>query len=148
MSQSWFSLGFLSQNSLWKLSTFHGYKGIYNRVCEEYEKSFFCKIGGSGDSLTTGTSHEFQSRNNWLARLSFLSYSAPAVMTLQLPACITRVELWRVISHQSLVSSSSENALDCTHTWILYTLSHTTLTWFPPKYRVSNYWITRKLVTE
>ena len=26
MSQSYFSLGFLSQNSLWKLSTFHGYK--------------------------------------------------------------------------------------------------------------------------
>ena len=41
MSQSWFSLGFFSQNSLWKLSTFRGYKGIYNRVCEECEKSFF-----------------------------------------------------------------------------------------------------------
>ena len=27
MSQSCFSPGFLSQNSLWKLSTFHGYKG-------------------------------------------------------------------------------------------------------------------------
>ena len=27
MSQSCFSLGFLSQYSLWKLSTFHGYKG-------------------------------------------------------------------------------------------------------------------------
>ena len=27
MSQSYFSLGFLSQYSLWKLSTFHGYKG-------------------------------------------------------------------------------------------------------------------------
>ena len=27
MSQSCFSLGFLSQNSLWKLSTFRGYKG-------------------------------------------------------------------------------------------------------------------------
>ena len=27
MSQSCFSLGFLSQNSLWKLSIFHGYKG-------------------------------------------------------------------------------------------------------------------------
>ena len=27
MNQSCFSLGFLSQNSLWKLSFFHGYKG-------------------------------------------------------------------------------------------------------------------------
>ena len=27
MSQSCFSLGFLSKNSIWKLSTFRGYKG-------------------------------------------------------------------------------------------------------------------------
>ena len=52
MSQSWFSLGFLSQNSLWKLSTFHRYKGIYSRVREECEKSFFCKTGQYGDSLS------------------------------------------------------------------------------------------------
>ena len=35
VNQSYFSLGFLSQNSLWKLSkfsTFRGYKGIYSRV--------------------------------------------------------------------------------------------------------------------
>ena len=62
--QSCCSLGFLSQNSLWKFSIFRGYKGIYSRVCEECEKSFFCKTGGSGDSLATGTSHEFQSQNN------------------------------------------------------------------------------------
>ena len=43
MSQSCFSLWFISQNSLWKLSTFCGYKGIYSRVCEECEKLFFCK---------------------------------------------------------------------------------------------------------
>ena len=30
-----FSLGFFSQNSLWKLSTFRGYKGIYCRVYKE-----------------------------------------------------------------------------------------------------------------
>ena len=45
MSQSCFSLGFLSQNSLWKLSTFHGNKGIYSKVYEEYEKSVFIKQG-------------------------------------------------------------------------------------------------------
>ena len=50
MSQSWFSLGFLSKNSLKKLFTFRGYNGIYSRVHEECEKSFFCKIGNSGDS--------------------------------------------------------------------------------------------------
>ena len=45
MSQSCFSLGFLSQNSLWKLSTFRGYKGIYSRVYEECEESVTTKQG-------------------------------------------------------------------------------------------------------
>ena len=45
MSQSWFSLGFFSQNSLWKLSIFRGYKSIYNSVHEECESSFSAKQG-------------------------------------------------------------------------------------------------------
>ena len=44
-----FSLGFLSQNSLWKLFTFRGYKSIYNSVCEECEKSVFIQIGYVGN---------------------------------------------------------------------------------------------------
>ena len=52
MSQYWFSLGFLSQNYLWKLSTFRGYKVIYRRVREKCEKSYFCIIGHSGDSVS------------------------------------------------------------------------------------------------
>ena len=32
-----FSLGFLSQNSLWKLFTFREYKGIYSKVSKECE---------------------------------------------------------------------------------------------------------------
>ena len=104
----------------------------------ECEKSFFCKTGGFGDSLATGTSRELQSPNNRIARLYFLSYSALVVVTLQLPTCFTCVALWWVISHESLMSSSHENAFDCTHTWILHILSHITLTWFPPKYKVSN----------
>ena len=59
-----FSLRFLSQNSLWKLSTFREYKGIYSKVYEECKKSFFCKTGHSSDSLSTGTSREFQSQKN------------------------------------------------------------------------------------
>ena len=94
MSQFYFSLGFLSQNSLWKLFTFHGYKGIYSRVHEEFEKTFFCKIGCSGDSPATKMSREFELRDNYQARLSFLSYGAPAVVTFQLLACFTRVAFW------------------------------------------------------
>ena len=51
MSQSCFSIGFFSQNSFWKLSTFHGYKGIYNSVCEECEKLVFIQIGHSSDLI-------------------------------------------------------------------------------------------------
>ena len=41
-----FFSGFLSQNSLWKLSFFRGYKGyIYTRVRMECERSGFFKIG-------------------------------------------------------------------------------------------------------
>ena len=38
-----FSLGFVSQNFLWKLSKFRGYKGIYSSVYEECEKSVSTK---------------------------------------------------------------------------------------------------------
>ena len=92
MSQSCFSLGFLSQNSLWKLSTFCGHKGIYSRVWEGMWKViFFCKTRCFGKSLTTGTSREFQSPNNWMVRLYFLPYNDPAILTLQLIACFTHV---------------------------------------------------------
>ena len=40
------------------------YKGIYSRVREECEKSFFFKTRCFGDSLATGMSCEFESRNN------------------------------------------------------------------------------------
>ena len=49
MSQSWFSLGFLSQNFFWKLSIFREHKGICSSVCEECERSFFYKTGHSSD---------------------------------------------------------------------------------------------------
>ena len=42
-------LGFFSQQPSY---AFHRYNDIYSRVCEEYEKSFFYKIGPSGDSFS------------------------------------------------------------------------------------------------
>ena len=41
MNQSCFSQNSLSQNSLWKLSTFCGYKGIYSRVWDGMWKVTF-----------------------------------------------------------------------------------------------------------
>ena len=47
MNQSCFSLGFLSQNFLWKLSIFRGYKGLYIvGVRKECEELVFPKQGG------------------------------------------------------------------------------------------------------
>ena len=37
------------------------YKGIYSRVREECEKTFFCKTRFSGDSLAIGMSCEVES---------------------------------------------------------------------------------------
>ena len=41
-----------SRVSLWKLSTFRGYKGIYSSIREECEKSFFCKTGHFGNLVS------------------------------------------------------------------------------------------------
>ena len=53
-----FSRVYLSKFSLEALYI-SWYKGIYSRVCEGCEKSFFCKTEGFGDSLAIGTSREF-----------------------------------------------------------------------------------------
>ena len=61
MSQSCFSLGFLSQNSLWKLSQNRGYKGIYIVGWEGmWEVSF----------SQTGCSSNLTSRLGWVASSS------------------------------------------------------------------------------
>ena len=88
------------------------YKGIYSRVREECEKSFFCKTGCSGDSLAIGMSPEITVRPD----CHFLSYSALIFVTLQLSAYFTRVAFWRVASCKSLARSSRENSLECSHT--------------------------------
>ena len=80
------SILFFSQNSLWKLSTFRGYKGLYIMVCVWNTKSQFFpnrviwRLG-----LATGLSREFKPRVNGLASLELLSCSATARVTLQLP---------------------------------------------------------------
>ena len=70
--------------------------------------------------LATRMSCKFEPRDNCQARLYFLSCSAPAVVTLQLPACFTRVTLWWLASHDS-VSRFLLNA----HILSFFTLSHT-----------------------
>ena len=125
MSQSCFSLGFLSQNSLWKLSTFHGYKGIYSTIREECEKSFFYKTGYFGDSV---------SWVGWVASLSHKLTARPdcnifpVVLQLSWPFSFWRAShMWHfgkspVVSHsRDLVERNLLNA----HTLEFFTLSHT-----------------------
>ena len=148
MSQSYFFLGFLSQNYLWKLSTFRGYKGyFYTCVRMECVESVFQNRASWRLGLTTWLSHKFKLWVNWMANLDFWSCSAIAGMTVQflcmLHSCASSGGLL-VASHSwDPIMSPCFSA----QSWaFLHTLSHTTLTWFPPKYKVSKCWITSKLV--
>ena len=89
MNQSCFSLGFLSQNSLWKLSTFHGYKSLYIIGWEGMWKfNFFLNRVVWRLGLATGLSCEFKPQAKGLANLGLLSCSAIVGMTLQLPCML------------------------------------------------------------
>ena len=66
------------------------------------------------------------SRVNFQASLYFLFYNAPAIMTLQLLVCFTRMAIWQVANRESLARSSCENPLNA-HTFKFITLSHTQL---------------------
>ena len=85
-----FSLGFLSQNSLWKLSLNHGYKGIY-RVRRTVTSQFFPNKVFWQLDLAIGLTREFKLQANGLACLGFLFCSVTTSATLQLLACLTRV---------------------------------------------------------
>ena len=150
MSQSCFSLGFLSQNSLLKLSTFRGYKGLYIVGWERNAKSqFFPNRVVWRLGLAIGLSHEFKSQANGLASLGLLSYSATAGMTLQLPCMLHTCASFDDLQVASHLRDPATSPCFTAQFWVfLHTLSHTTLTWFPPKYRVSKCWITNKFGTE
>ena len=70
-----FSLGFLSQNSLWKLSLNRGYKGIYSRVRRNVKRHILPNRVFWRLDLATGLSREFKPRANGLASLGLLSCS-------------------------------------------------------------------------
>ena len=68
---------------------------------KECEKSLFSKTRYTSESLAIGMSREFQSLDNRMVRLYFLSCSDLVVLTLQLPTCFTRV----LDSGESLLAS-------------------------------------------
>ena len=121
-------------------------RGIYTCVRMECEKSVFQNKASWQLGLATLLSHEFKLWANWMVSLDFLSCSALAGMTVQLlymlHSCASSGGM-PVASHpRDPVTSPCFSA----QSWaFLHTLSHTTLTWFPHKYRVSKCWITSKL---
>ena len=126
MSQSCFSLRFLSQNSLWKLFTFRRYKGLYIVGWERNAKSQFFpnrliwRLG-----LATGLSRKFKSRANGLASLGLLSYSATAGITLQLLACLARVQLLATCKPRATCEIQSRVPASLHNLQHFFTLSHT-----------------------
>ena len=120
----------VSQNSLWKLSTFGGYKGLYIVGWERNAKSqFFLNRVVWQLGLATGLSREFQPWVNGLANLGLLSYSATAGVALQLPCMLLMCLQLAALSRESPMSPSRETLHLCT---ILSISSHL-LTHYPYK---------------
>ena len=74
--------------------------------------------------LVTGTSHEFESQANCLAKLEVLSYSTTAGLTLQLPYML---HMCATFSNLPFARSNHEAFLECT----LLSFSSHSLTHYP-----------------
>ena len=139
MSQPCFSLGFLSQYSLWKLSTFRGYKGYlyWSENGMSRVRSFKTKLVGGLDS-----------RLDWVVSSSHEVIERPICtfcpVVLQLAWRFNFWHAWHVFNIWRLVAMShpwDPVSRPCffAQSWaFLYTLSLTTLTWIPHKYKVTN----------
>ena len=126
MSQSCFSLGFLSQYSLWKLSTIHGYKRyLYLYVFGMRRVSFF-KIELVGDlasrlNWVANSSSEVTKRTDW----TFCSVVLQLAWRFNFSVCLAHVQLlaackpWATREIQSRVPNSLHNFEH------FFTLSHT-----------------------
>ena len=89
--------------------------------------------------LATWLSREFKLRANRIARLDFLSCSALADVTIHLLCMLHSCASFGSLPTTSQPRVPVASPYYFVQTWaFLHTPSHTTLTWFPPKYRVTN----------
>ena len=149
MSRSCFSLGFLSQNFLWKLSQNHGYKGIYIVGWEGMWKVSFSQTGYSSDMTSrlgwvASSSYELTAWPAWdfclvvqqLARLfsfwhawhvcNYLVACKPRAtrkIQLQVPASLHNLKQFFTLSHTLLLHDSHLN------TGLLIAKIQANLTW-------------------
>ena len=124
MNQSCFTLGFLSQNSLWKLSFICGYKGyLYWGERRMWNVRFF----------KTGLARGLTSRLDWVARSSheitvwLVVLFCPVV--LQLAWLFTFWHAWYVCCVWRLAAASHSRGQAVSlcflaHSWANFTLSH------------------------
>ena len=149
MNQSCITLEFLSQNSLWKLSFFRGYMGyLYWGENGMWRVRFF----------KTGLARNLASWLDWVARSSREITKRPAILfclvVLQLAWRFNFWHAWHVSIFWRLAAASHPWDLVASlcflaHSWTFHhTISLTTLTTIPPKYRVTSCWITSKFGSE
>ena len=126
MSQSCFSLGFLSQNSLWKLSTFRGYKGyLYWGENGMWRVRFFkTELAGSLDSRLDWVA----SSNREVTEQSVCTF-CPVVLQLawrfSFSACLARVQLLAACKPRATCEVQSRVPATLHKLEHFFTLSHT-----------------------
>ena len=138
MNQSCFTLGFLSQNSPWKLSFFRGYKGyLYWGENGMWRVRFF----------KTGLARGLASQLDWVARSSREITERPVVLfcpvVLQLAWRFNFWHAWHVCIFWRLAAASHPqdpvaSLYFLAQSWAFqHSISLTTLTTIPPKYKVT-----------
>ena len=104
---------------------------VWNAKNQLQPNRMFWRLG-----LTTGTSHELTTWPDW----KFCPVVQQLAWLFSSPACFTRVP--------PLATCQSRDPVARPFLSFFHTLTHTTLTWFSPKYRISKCWVTRKFGTE
>ena len=143
MNQSCFTLGFLSQNSIWKLSFICGYEGyLYWGEKRMWNIRFF----------KTGVARGLASRLDWVARSSRKITVWPFVLfcpvVLQLAWLFTFWHAWHVCYIWRLAAASHPRDQAVSLCFLAHSISLTTLTTNPPKYNVTKCWNISKFDTK
>ena len=126
MNQSSFSLGFLSQNSLWKLSTFRGYKGLYIVGWKGIWKVNFSQTVWSGDlaSQLGWVASSSRELTAWLA-WDFCLVVQQLTWFFCSPACFTHVPTLAACQSRLTRESNRESSRESLHNLEhFFTLSH------------------------
>ena len=126
MSQSYFSLGFLSQYSLWKLSIFYGYKGyLYLCVFGMRRVSFFkIELAGNLASWLDWAVSSSCELTKWLV-WTFCPVVLQLAWHFNFSACLARVQLLAACKPRATSEVQSRVPTTLHKLENFFTLSHT-----------------------